>query len=256
MTRNGWVIHRYGRVSSTMDVAAHLAQFGATDRTVVVSDEQSAGRGRSGRVWESPAATALFCTLLLRPGVAPDRLSTLPLVAGAAVAEAIECVAGCPARLKWPNDVWLGADDVRRKVAGILLTSFVQGGGVNHVLLGIGINIAGAPETLPPGATSIEAATGLTTSVEEVLTTLLDRFDPIYANFQEAGGRPSLDGWRTRAALIGELVTIADAGRNLTGLFSDIDADGALLLEGSDGAVRRVFAGDLTRGPRPDAPLA
>ncbi|MGH2614183.1 MAG: biotin--[acetyl-CoA-carboxylase] ligase [Thermomicrobiales bacterium] len=155
----GWLIHRYDRVTSTMDVAAQHARFGAPDRTVVVTDEQTHGRGRGGRTWHSPPGDSLACTLLLRPPVSPDRLSALPLVTGVAVAEAIEQVAGIPARLKWPNDVWIGTDPDRRKVAGILMTSSLMKGAVDHVLVGIGINVRGQHADLPPGATSIVAAT-------------------------------------------------------------------------------------------------
>ncbi len=247
---HGWVIHRYDRVTSTMDVAARLAQFGASDRTAVISGEQSAGRGRGGKVWESPPGTALFCTMLLRPRVAPARLSTLPLVAGLAVAEAIELLTGCPTRIKWPNDVWIGNDGDRRKVAGILVTSHASGGEIDHALIGIGVNIAVHVEALPPGATSIQAATGLAPTVDAVFAKLLERFDHGYASFQESNGRPSLDGWRARAVLLGDQVTIDDMGRQLVGVFVGIEEDGALLLQESDSTIRRVVAGELTRGPR------
>ena len=86
----GWVVHRYQTVTSTMDVAARLAAVGARDRTAVLSVEQTAGRGRGGRAWQAPAGSGLFCTLLIRPPVAPPRLSPLPLLTGVAVARAIE----------------------------------------------------------------------------------------------------------------------------------------------------------------------
>ncbi len=78
-----------------MDVASQLARFGARERTAVVSTEQTAGRGRGGRSWQAAAGSAVFATLILRPPVAAHRLSTLPLIAGVAVAEAIERIAGC-----------------------------------------------------------------------------------------------------------------------------------------------------------------
>ncbi len=106
----GWLIHRYDSVASTMDVASQLARFGARERTAVVSTEQTAGRGRGGRSWQAAAGSAVFATLILRPPVAAHRLSTLPLIAGVAVAEAIERIAGCAVWLKWPNDVWLGVE--------------------------------------------------------------------------------------------------------------------------------------------------
>src|SRR5687767_7047788 len=106
-----------------MDVASHLARFGARERTAVVSTEQTTGRGRAGRSWQAAAGSAVFATLILRPPVPADHLSTLPLVVGVAVAETIERISGSAVWLKWPNDVWLGEGIAAAKVAGILVTS-------------------------------------------------------------------------------------------------------------------------------------
>jgi BirA family transcriptional regulator, biotin operon repressor / biotin---[acetyl-CoA-carboxylase] ligase len=246
----GWLIHRYHSVTSTMDVASQLARFGARHWTAVVSAEQTAGRGRGGRSWQAAAGSAVFVTLILRPPVAAHQLSTLPLLAGVAVAEVIESKTGSSVWLKWPNDVWLEVDDAPAKVAGMLVTSSLQGGGVDHVLVGIGINVLGGAKDLPAGATSIQAATGLTMTPDEVLQSLLDRFAAAYAAFIAADGRPSLSGWLDRAALLGEVITVEDAGRSLTGTFVGVDMDGGLLIEETADTIRKVVAGDLVRGPR------
>ena len=127
----GWIVHHYETLASTMDTAAQLARFGARDRTIVLSDNQTAGRGRAGRSWQSPAGTGIFCTAILRPDVPPQRLTTLPLLAGVAVAETIERLTNEQALLKWPNDVWIGANQKRPKVAGILTTSSLLGNRVD-----------------------------------------------------------------------------------------------------------------------------
>jgi BirA family biotin operon repressor/biotin-[acetyl-CoA-carboxylase] ligase len=245
---SGWLIHRYDSVASTMDVASRLAQFGARERTAVVSTEQTAGRGRDGRPWQAAAGSAVFATLILRPPVAAQRLSTLPLVAGVAVAEVIERVSGGTVWLKWPNDVWLEVDDGAAKLAGILVSSTLRGARVDYVLIGVGINVLGG-EDLPSGATSIQA-TGLTMTPDEVFQCLLECFAGAYAAYVAADGRPSLSGWLARAALLGEVVTIEDAGRSLTGTFVGIDEDGGLLIEETAHKIHKVVAGDLVRGPR------
>lgn len=245
-----WTIHQFATVTSTMDVADALARAGAGDRTTVISDEQTAGRGRAGRTWHAPKGSGLFCTLILRPPISPRRLPLLSLVAAVAVAEAIEQVSGSPARLKWPNDVWIGDDPERPKVAGILITSRLGPAGVDVVLVGIGINLTARLEDLPPGATSLLESTGIRIAPAALLPTLLERFDHRYRDYVDWEGAPSLDAWRERAALLGEQVAIDTGDETLSGVFAGIDDEGALLLRDAKGNHRRVVAGDLTRGPR------
>ena len=247
----GWLIHRYDTVTSTMDVARVLAQYGARDRTVVLSGEQTSGRGRAGRTWQAPAGTAVFCTIILRPAITSERLSTLPLLSGVAVAEALEDLSGCKAGLKWPNDVWLGADPNNAKVAGVLVTSSLRGSAVDFVSVGIGINVLVESGDLPPGATSFHAASSAAATPDEVFNAVLERFDRVYADFVTTHGWPSLAGWRARAALVGEVVTVEDGSRCLTGTFTGIDVDGGLLIEVPGQRIQKVVAGDLVRGPRP-----
>ena len=247
---SSWLIHSYDSVASTMDVASQLARFGARERTAVISTEQTGGRGRGGRPWQAAKGSGVFTTLILRPPVAAQRLSTLPLIAGVAVAEAIERISGAVVLLKWPNDVWLVVGGATAKVAGILVNSSLRGESVNNVLVGVGINVLSDAQELPPGATSIQAATGVTVTPDEVFHALLECFDGAYAAYVTADGRPSLSGWLARAALLGEVVTLEDAGRARTGTFVGVDEDGGLLLEETAHRVHKVVAGDLVRGPR------
>jgi len=243
------VIQHYPTLTSTMDRAGIFARAGAPEGIVVVSDEQTAGRGRGGRHWHSPPGPALYATLVLRPPVPPPALATLPLVAGVAVAEALEALTGAAVQLKWPNDVWLGTDPTHQKVAGILLTSAISGHQVSHVLCGIGINLATPLDHLPPGGTSVLATSSREIPAREMLAALLVTFSIRYHEFLEGNGRLALAAWRARAAMLGEMVTVEDAGIARTGQFVDIDVDGALLLEQDEGMLR-VVAGDLTRGPQ------
>ncbi len=247
-----FVVHRLGAVVSTMEEAAALAAAGAPEGTVAVAETQSAGRGRAGRHWSDAPGRSLLCTVLLRPTVPPERLGLLSLVAGVAVAEAIEQRAGIPAQLKWPNDVWLGDDPARRKVAGILLQARTGPEAVDHALVGIGVNVASPAADLPSGGTSLLVAAGRAVDRDALLDALLDRLRVGYADFCATDGRPDLDPWRRRAALLGEDVAIEQAGVTLAGRFAGVDDDGALLLR-TEGGVRRVVAGDLVRGPRRQA---
>lgn len=233
-----------------MDRAGLLAVRGAPERTIVTADLQTAGRGRAGRTWQNEQGTALQGTAILRPGGSASRLPVLSLLVGVAVAEAIEAVTGSEVRLKWPNDIWIGGDPDRPKVAGILATSRLTGDRIEHVLAGIGINVTTLHEHLPPGATSLRHATGWPGTPREMLLSLLPALDRVCAAYRREGGRPSLDPWRARAALLGEVVTIEEQDKQVTGVLTGIDDDGALLLHTGNSERRRVLSGDLVRGPR------
>jgi BirA family biotin operon repressor/biotin-[acetyl-CoA-carboxylase] ligase len=167
-----------------------------------------------------------------------------------AVAEVIERISAGVVFLKWPNDVWLEVEDATAKAAGILVTSSLRGDSVDHALVGVGINVLGGAHDLPSGATSIQEATGVTSTPDEVLQCLLECFAGAYAAYVAADGRPALSGWLVRAALLGEIVTVEDAGRSVTGTFLGVDDDGGLLIEETAHKIRKVVAGDLVRGPR------
>jgi BirA family biotin operon repressor/biotin-[acetyl-CoA-carboxylase] ligase len=183
-------------------------------------------------------------SILLRPTVPVERLSTLSLVAGVAVAEAIERFGFSP-KLKWPNDVWLNG----RKVAGILVHSRV-GPAESTAILGIGINVNVDLGDLPPGATSLSAVVGRTVPRDQLLQAVLLCLDNAYRQFCETQGQPALDGWTSRAALIGEQVVVSNGPTEHAGETLGIDTDGALLIRGPGNDVVRIIAGDLTRGPR------
>lgn len=240
----GREIIRLASIGSTMDEVARLAANGAEEGVVVVAEEQTAGRGRGGRTWTSPPGSSLLMSVLLRPVVPVERLSSLSLVAGVAVAEALERFGVTP-KLKWPNDVWLDG----RKVAGVLVNSRVGPDGMT-VVLGIGININVDPADLPLGAASLGVAVEKTVTRDDVLQAVLTRLNAAYSAFTNSAGRPDLDGWSRRAALVGERVQVSDGPARHSGEMLGIDGDGALLLRSATGEIVQVIAGDLTRGPR------
>ena len=164
-------VHHYPRVRSTNDLVAMLAGRGAPHGTVVVADEQTAGRGRHGNRWFSPAGTGLYVSVLLRTASPP----VLTLAAGVAVAEALGQAAGLDAMLEWPNDVVVEASGGRRKVAGILAEASTVGDRVDRVVLGIGINLRdGAwPADVASRAGSVEGLTGRSVDSAALLVEVL-----------------------------------------------------------------------------------
>lgn len=243
--RMQWTVVRRGTLGSTMDEAMLLAEAGAKEGTIVVADHQTDGRGRAGRRWTERPGEGLLTSVILRPTIERGRLSTLPLVVGVAVAEALEEVAGVVCQLKWPNDVWVEG----KKIAGILTNTMQNPSSrTNLVIVGIGINVNTPFDTLANGATSVAVSGGQPVDREVLLRILVERLDEAYERFRETTGLVDLDDWRRRAALIGEHVQIVHVHKMLTGIYEGIDHDGALLLATATG-VRRIVSGDLVRGP-------
>jgi BirA family biotin operon repressor/biotin-[acetyl-CoA-carboxylase] ligase len=214
---------------STNERAKHLAAAGAPHGTLITADEQSAGRGRQGRVWTAPPKHALLLSLIVR-GL-EERHALLPLAAAVAVCEACERSAGVTCAIKWPNDVWIE----RRKVSGILIEGRPQEG---WAVLGIGINVSTDrfPPELAETATSLALSAPPGPSREDVLAALL-------ASLERLLGAPAPDVlalWRERDALLGAPVAWDD-GRGTGAGVSDV---GALRVETADGVVE-LDAGEV-----------
>lgn len=241
-------VFRISTTGSTMDVLDKFAREGAEHGLVVLADEQTAGRGRAGRTWVAAPGSSVLTSTLIRTSKSPDRLTTLPLVAGVAVAETIERFIDRPCQLKWPNDVWVDG----RKVGGILMQSRLSSQGVDFLNLGIGINVTTPPEALSEQATSVSLAAGRQVDRDVVFDALLDCLETHVSAWESAGGRPSLDEWRRRAIWLGKAVTVSQGDEIVTGTLSGVDDDGALLIEQEDGSSRRVYQGDLLREADPE----
>lgn len=227
---------RLGRVDSTQTVAFALAADGAADRTVVVAQAQTAGRGRHGRLWLDEPGASLLTSIILRPRLEPARLPTLSLAAGVAVVEALERVTGLKPRLKWPNDVLVDG----RKLAGILLESRISPSPL--VVLGIGVNLAQRvfPADLAERATSVRLATGRRVDADALLTALLESLDAWRTRLETEGWAPIRERWRALTETLGRRVSID----GVEGVAVDVDEDGALIV--AEGNVRRrVVAGEV-----------
>ena len=253
--RLGSSIIYFPSVGSTNDVAATLAVQNPCEGAVVIADTQTAGRGRRGREWFSPAGSGLYVSVILVPGRslrgAMRATRLLTLAAGVALAEAVATAAGLSVDVKWPNDLYVA----RRKLAGILaeaaprLGSGQAGGGVaDPIVLGYGVNVG--PMSYPPElrdrATSLEFELGRTVDrallLAESLASLARRYDDLL------GGRfdAILDAWRARApSSTGARVTWATASGVTSGVTAGIDDEGALLVRVGD-RVERIVAGEVT----------
>ena len=236
---------RYDDIPSTNSEALAKAETGAPEGWTVGAERQSAGCGRHGRAWVSPPGAGIYVSIVLRPPA--HAVALLTLAAGVAVAEAIQAVSGADARVKWPNDVYLGATPATGKVAGILAEGGVSGTRVDHVVVGIGINVQ--PAALPPDvarrATSIEGELGRHADRGEVFAEVCAGLWRRYQQLVDGDARGVLDAWRTRGAgTLGRRVEWDEANGTARGVARDVDASGALLVETPGGLVS-VSSGEV-----------
>jgi BirA family biotin operon repressor/biotin-[acetyl-CoA-carboxylase] ligase len=235
-------------VQSTGSTNADLAAaVDAADRTVLIALEQTAGRGRLGREWISPAA-GLYLSVLLRPTEVPAaRLGTLAMVAGLALLGTAREVAGVDAALKWPNDLLAGSS--RGKCAGVL-SEVVAGG----VVVGIGLNVAPLPVAVPSGAgglvaTSLAEEGAVVTDLAALAIALLGRFATVEASWRSSGGDLGSSGilasYKENCATLGQPVRVELPDGAVSGAAVDISAGGELVIRTDEGAEVPVSGGDV-----------
>ncbi len=243
----GFALHVFGAVGSTNDEARRLAEAGAPEGTVVRAREQLAGRGRYGRTWASPPGN-LYGSIVLRPNRPLRHAAQLAMVAGCALAEALERQdppPGVAITLKWPNDVLLcGA-----KAAGVLLEAGSGAEGwCDWLVVGTGVNVASCPAggdvAYPATCLAREGFADL--SVERLLEAYLDALDGWLRRWRADGLAPVRAAWLARAHGLGGPVTLRLDRHELHGRFAGLTESGALLLDEGKGRRRReIAAGDV-----------
>lgn len=232
----------YDLVGSTNDVAGRLALAGAAEGTVVVSGAQSAGRGRMGRAWFSPAGAGLYVSVILRPD-ATRPMALFTLVAGVALAEALRLTTGLPVDIKWPNDLVVE----RRKLCGILTEGHLAHGTLHHVVVGFGINLRAAdyPPDLARRATSIEVELGRPVERGAILAGALTSLAHEYARLRASQFDGILSRWRSLApSSTGARVEWTAPEGVRSGVTAGIDDDGALRVRVGD-RIERITAGEV-----------
>jgi len=231
---------------STNDVAAARARTGAAAGLVVTADAQTAGRGRMGRTWHSPAREHLYFSLLLRPGRRAADIPPVTLLVGAVVAEVVAALGVTP-RLKWPNDVQVMDGSGRpRKLAGILTEMTSAGDAVEHAVVGVGLNVNGVdfPGELAQRATSVRRELGRAVDRDALLAALLNALEPALDDYERRGPAAAVQAFGARAAFPAPC-RVTTAGPPLVGTALGVEADGALLVRDDGGRVHRVLSGEL-----------
>ena len=245
----GKTVKYYPSVTSTNQIAKQLAEEGAPEGMLVVTDEQTAGKGRSGRTWETPRGETIAMTLILRPKVPPERISMVTLVAGMAVAEGIRNLTGLDAGIKWPNDVVIGG----KKISGILTEMTTDMESVSYIVVGIGINTGEAsfPEELADKATSLfmELPRRERDKVRrsELIAEIMSRFEYFYSLFTRTGDLSLLkDSYEGMLVNRGRTVRVLSPGCEYDGTAEGITDMGELLVRRECGTVEKVYAGEVS----------
>jgi len=239
----GQALHCFEEVGSTSDVAKELAEEGAAHGEVVIAERQTAGRGRRGRAWASPAGKNLYLSVVLRPELPPQRAPELTLVASVALCDVVR-QAGVEAGIKWPNDLLAGG----RKLAGILTELAAEPDTVHWVVLGIGVNLnvraEDFPEELRGEATSLAIERGQPAPRALFTAALLARLEEWLDRHAAEGFGPVRLAWKERSATLGREVRVEVEGREVTGVAEDLDETGALLVRCGK-RLARVTSGDV-----------
>jgi BirA family biotin operon repressor/biotin-[acetyl-CoA-carboxylase] ligase len=238
-------IHHFFKIGSTQDVALALGATGEPHGTLVLAEEQTAGRGRLGRRWHSEKASGIYCTLLLRPPLHPRQAPLVTLAAGLAAREAVVEVTGLPVDIRYPNDLLVNG----RKFCGILTEMQAQLDRVLYVAAGIGIDVnqSAFPAEFKDVATSLRLAGGRTYSRLEILVRLLGGLERYYNLLVREGAPPILKRLEETSSYVrGKRVRVESLGESCVATTAGLDETGLLLLRREDGSVVPHLAGDLT----------
>jgi biotin--[acetyl-coA-carboxylase] ligase len=241
----GQSIYFYEETDTTNNRARELALEGAPEGTLVVAEKQTAGRGRRGKVWESPLGTGIWMSLVLRPQIMPAEASVLTLLCGLATAEAIKAETGLSAGIKWPNDILING----KKAVGILTEMDCEMSEVHFVIPGIGINVntASFPPEIADIATSLYLECGKTVSRRRLVHKVLERLEEHYETFLRTGSFTAmLEDYRKHCITLGKEVHVL--GREpFFAEALDITPEGELLVRRADnGKEEVVFSGEVS----------
>ena len=234
------VLH-YDLLGSTMDEARRLSMNGHPEGTVVIAEEQTAGRGRFNRAWISPRGQNLSFSVVLAPS--PSQLCYLNMAAALAVSGVAEDFTGHAPTIKWPNDVRING----RKLAGILIETSIESEQVSRAVAGIGLNVNFDPSRYPEiaaTATSLLRETGQEVERTAVLLGLLQRLDDLYRAVK--GGRSLTGRWSARLDTLGRVVRVQSQSRVVEGRAERVDEQGNLVLALPDGSTFTAVAGEVT----------
>lgn len=238
------IIHHF-RIDSTNTAAMVLAQEGAAHGTVVVAEEQTAGRGRLGREWYSEKSSGIYLSVILRPPFSPTAAPILTLMAGVAAREAVSALTGLGVDIRWPNDLLVNG----KKLAGILTEMKAELGRLHAVVLGIGINVnhSQMPAELKRIATSLRIESQRPWSRVHICVAVLKELERHYHLLLEKGSAAIAERWAAASSYAcGKRIRIVSAEAESFATTTGIDPSGALRVRYDDGREEALVAGEVS----------
>ena len=237
-------IYYYDNVSSTNDIAKEIAKKGGKEKTVILAETQTYGKGRLGRRWISPKGGIWF-SVILRPRISPKEALKLTFIASLAVAKAIKKMFGLKIEVKWPNDVLVNS----KKICGILTETSVKEDLIEFAVVGVGINanidLEVFPSHLRGKVTSLKHELGYRVRRRTLTRSILQNFEHHYKRLQQGQWDILRQEWKSMAAFLGEQVEVTNSSEVFVGKAWDLDEDGALIIRRENGTLKKIVVGDV-----------
>lgn len=241
----GQTIYYFDQIDSTNIRAKQLGEEGAPHGTLIVAGQQNAGRGRRGRTWESPPGVSIYMSIVLRPEMAPVKAPMLTLVMALSAADSLKECAGLDIQIKWPNDIVLNG----KKLAGILTEMSTEMDYINHVVIGMGINVntEWLPEELEEKATSLRLETGRIIRRSQIIASIMKAFEKNYQLFMETQGlRQMQEKYNSLLINREKEVRILGVKEEYAAYALGINEKGELLVRRDNGEVEAILAGEVS----------
>ncbi|MGA7162200.1 MAG: biotin--[acetyl-CoA-carboxylase] ligase [Bacteroidota bacterium] len=242
----GKKIYTFDSIDSTNIFARSLKDDQGPNGTLVIADEQTAGKGRQGKQWQSQKGKNLLFSVVIRHFLVQEKVRVIPFAAALAAADGIQQEKGVAIECKWPNDLLIGG----KKVAGMLIETTTQNDAVMSMILGIGINVNQTEfaADIKGKATSLKLHLRRDVDRVRLLTAVLQELEYRLEQLRQFSPQTLLDEWKQRTTMLGSMITLVEHHSSVKATAIDVAPSGALVIEEMNGNRREVFAGDVTIG--------
>ncbi|WP_439442800.1 biotin--[acetyl-CoA-carboxylase] ligase [Listeria aquatica] len=239
----GRTLYFYEEVASTQLIAHEKVNSGAPEGTAIVADFQNAGKGRLRRDWLSSRGEGIFTSIILKPDIPITEVPQLTFIASLAVVETVQKLMGLEARIKWPNDIYIG----KRKICGVLTEMQAEAETIHAVIIGIGINVnqASFPDELKQKATSLRMEAGKVFSRTEIVQEIFKQLEKYYKLYLEQGFAPIKLLWEEQAIPFSERIQVRTLKGTITGRAEGISDTGVLFVRDDEGKQHSVYSADI-----------